>query len=435
MPDQDFMPTTQHHEVNIAGRLHKSNPFPLYAQLRAEQPVCPVKLPDGRTMWLVTRYDDVATVLKDERFVKNPANVDPAYPAPKQLWVPKFAHVLTRHMLNMDKADHTRLRSLVNKAFSPRLVEQMRGRIESLTTELLLGKRGQNQIDLVKDYAMPIPTTIISEMLGVPAEDHARFNRWTNTVMQAATTRFSMIRGIPDVWALIRYIRRFVRERQQNPQDDLTSELVNAEVDGEQLNEAELVSMVFLLIVAGHETTLNLIGTGMLALMQHPEQLQMLRDDPSLIDTAVEELLRYSSPVEMGTERWARKDVTIAGVDIPGGSLMGVMLASANRDENQFADPDTVNIRRDPNRHVAFGLGAHYCTGAPLARLETQIAINTLLQMAPHLEVAVNASKLRWRQGLVTRGVESLPVTVQWRGIDDSASPQIVPLHSSSTVD
>ena len=426
------MSITRHNQVNIAGRPHKSNPFPLYTQLRAEQPVCPVKLPDGRTMWLVTRYDDVVSVLKDVRFVKNPANVDPAYPAPKQLWVPKFAHVLTRHMLNMDKADHTRLRSLVNKAFSPRLVEQMRGRIESLTTELLQAKQGQAQIDLVQDYAMPIPTTIISEMLGVPAEDHARFNRWTNTVMQAATTKFSMIRGIPDVWAFIRYIRKLVRLRQQDPQEDLVSELVRAEVDGERLNEDELVSMVFLLLVAGHETTLNLIGTGMLALLQHPEQLQLLRDDPSLIESTVEELLRYTSPVEMGTERWAREDVTISGVDVPGGSLVGVMLAAANRDENQFADADTVNIQREPNRHLAFGLGAHYCTGAPLARLETQIAINTLLQMAPQLEVAVTASKLRWRQGLVTRGVESLPVNVRWQTTADADAQQLAPLHSGS---
>jgi cytochrome P450 len=409
------MSMTNLENVNIAAREHKANPHPFYARLRAEHPVHPLTLPDKRTIWLVTRYDDVQVVLKDERFAKNPANVCPGNKTAKQPWIPRFARPLTQHMLNMDKPDHPRLRGLVNKAFSPRMIEQMHDRIQSVTNELLESVHGQQHIDLIADYALPIPTTIIAEMLGVPAEDRNKFSRWSNTILQVFSKKFGMVRSVPDIWALVRYIRKFVRLRQHELRDDLVSELVKADVDGERLTEDELVGMVFLLLMAGHETTLNLIGSGMLALLEHPEQMELLRNDPALIKPAVEELLRYGSPVEMATERYAREDVTIAGVKIPGGSLVGAVIASANRDESQFENPDTLDIMREPNKHLAFGLGAHYCTGAPLARLEGQIAINTLLQMAPQLKSETPADELRWRPGHITRGLESLPVTVeQW---------------------
>ncbi len=407
------MSTINIENVNIAAREHKTNPYPFYARLRAEKPVCPVTLPDKRTIWLVTRYDDVVSVLKDERFVKNPLNVAPGYAAVKEPWVPQFARPFTQHMLTQDKADHSRLRGLVNKAFSPGMVEQMRLRIESFTRTLLQRVQGQQQIDLIADYALPIPTTIIAEMMGVPANDRARFNRWTNAIMQVSSTRWGMLRQLPNVWAFARYIRKFIQLKQRDPGEDLVSELVKAEVDGERLSDDELTGMVFLLLVAGHETTVNLIGNGVLALLQHPEQMQLLRNEPDLIKPAVEELLRFGSPVEMGTERYAREDLTIAGVKIPGGSLVGVVLASANRDETQFVKPDSLDILREPNKHLAFGLGRHYCTGAPLARLEGQIAINMLLHMIPQFRLDAPTQALRWRPGLVTRGLESLPIAVQ----------------------
>ena len=393
-------------------REHKTNPHPFYARLRAEHPVFPLTLPDTRTIWLITRYDDVATVLKDERFAKNLANA-PGNKSAQQPWIPRFAQPLTRHMLNTDKPDHPRLRGLVNTAFSPRLVEQMGDRIQSLSIELLDRIHGQQQIDLIRDFALPIPTTIIAEMLGVPTEDHRKFNRWSNAVLQLFATRWGMLTSVPEIWRLVRYIRRHVRRRQQEPRDDLVSELVSAEVDGHSLTEDELVAMVFLLLVAGHETTVNLIGNGVLALLEHPQQLELLRDDPTLIEPAVEELLRYGSPVEMATERYAREDVAIAGTTIPAGSLVGAVIASANRDENHFTDPDTLNIMREPNKHLAFGLGAHYCTGAPLARLEGQIAVNTLLQTVQQFNLNTAPHELRWRPGLVTRGLESLPISVE----------------------
>ena len=408
------MPTNLEN-VNIAAREHKTDPYPFYARLRADHPVHPLKLPDKRTIWLITRYDDVATVLKDERFVKNPANACPGNKTAKQPWIPTFAQPLTKHMLNMDKPDHPRLRGLVNKAFSAHMIEQMHSRIQSVTNQLLESVHGQRRIDLIADYALPIPTTIIAEMLGFPAQDRGKFSRWSNTILQVASTKYAMVRAVPDIWSLVRYIRKFIRLRRRELRNDLVSELVKAEVDGERLNEDELVGMIFLLLVAGHETTVNLIGNGMLALLQHPEQLESLRDDPNLIKPAVEELLRYGSPVEMATERYARQDVTIAGVRIPGGSLVGAVIASANRDESQFSNPDSLDITREPNKHLAFGLGAHYCTGAPLARLEGQIAINTLLQMAPQLALDAPPDALRWRPGHITRGLESLPIAVtQW---------------------
>ncbi|MFT5301740.1 MAG: cytochrome P450 [Mariniblastus sp.] len=407
------MSTTNLQNVNIAAREHKANPHPFYARLRAEHPVHPVILPDKRTIWLVTRYHDVVEVLKDERFVKNPANVCSRYNPTRQPWMPRFAQPLVSHMLNKDKPDHARLRGLVNKAFSPGMVEQMRTRIQSVTTELLERVQGQSKIDLISDYALAIPTTVIAEMMGVPAKDRSKFNHWTNAVMQVTTTRFGMLKAIPNVWAFVRYLRNFIRLRQREPQDDLVSELVKAEVDGQRLNEDELVGMVFLLLVAGHETTVNLIGNGVLALLEHPQQMELLRNNPALIKPAVEELLRYGSPVEMGTERYAREDLTIAGVKIPGGSLVGVVLASANRDESQFPNPDSLDITRTPNKHLAFGLGTHYCTGAPLARLEGQIAISTLLQMVPQLQLDAAPHALRWRLGLITRGLESLPIAVK----------------------
>ena len=397
--------------VNIASREHKNNPYPFFKRLRKEQPVHPVRLPDSRTIWLVTRYTDVADVLRDKRFAKDLRNV-PGDQIAKQPWIPNFARPLTRHMLNTDPPDHSRLNRLVTKAFSPGMVEKMGPRIVGLSKNLLDRVKGRKNLDLIADYALPIPTTVIAEMLGVPVKDGKKFNRWSNAVLQAVSTKWGMVRSVPRIWSFVRYLRWFIKARQQEPQDDLVSELINAQVDGQRLNDDELVSMVFLLLFAGHETTVNLIGNGVLALLENPDQLQLLRDHPELMEDAVEELLRFSSPVEMATERYAREDIKIAGVTIPTGALVGAVIASANRDESQFAEPDQLDITRQPNKHLAFGLGTHYCTGASLARLEGRIAIGTLLEYIPRFELRKPPDKLRWRRGLVTRGLEELPIRV-----------------------
>lgn len=394
--------------VDISSPKFKANPYPFYAQWREESPVRCVKLPDKRIAWLITRYEDVAAVLKDERFGKDRFKT-PELTA-KQPWMPKSFRPLARNMLDQDPPDHTRLRALVHKAFTPRLVEEMRRRVQSLTDELLDAAQRRGRMDLIHDYALPLPSTIIAEMLGVPAADRHRFHRWSSAMVTSDTSKFSLFRAMPNVLAFLRYVRKLIKRRRAEPSDDLAGALARADEAGDQLSEDELLAMIVLLLIAGHETTVNLIGNGTLALLAHPEQMQKLRDDSELIQPAVEELLRYDGPLAMATERFAREDVTVAGVKIPRDDVVFVVLASANRDERQFDKPDALDIARQNNKHFAFGLGMHYCLGAPLARLEGQIAINTLLRRATDLRLAVPREKLRWRRGLVLRGLEALPV-------------------------
>jgi cytochrome P450 PksS len=399
--------------VNIASPAFKANPFPFYARLRAESPVHRMTLPTAESAWLITRYDDVVAVLKDDRLVKDPSNAMSPGQLANQRWFRKVFKPLKRNMLNRDPPDHTRLRGLV-KAFSPKLIEQMRGRIETLTNELLDGVQLRNggRMDLIRDFALPLPATVIAELLGVPVEDRHAFHRGTDAIIKAGASSWGMVAAIPSAWWLIRYIRKLVKKRRADPRDDLVSVLAQPEEAGDMLSEDELIAMVFLLLVAGHETTVNLIGNGTLALLENSDQMEKLRGDPALIKPAVEELLRYTSPVEMATERYTREDVTIAGVTIPRGEMVFAVLASANRDERQFDDPDRLDITREPNKHVAFGLGPHFCLGAPLARLEGQIAINPQLRRAPDLRLASGPNGARWRRGLLLRGLESLPVTI-----------------------
>ncbi len=396
--------------VNIASPEFKANPYPFYARLRAEAPVHRVTLPTGEIAWLITRYDDVAMVLRDERFVKDTLNALTPEQIAKQPWFRKVLKPLKRNMLDLDPPDHPRLRALVHKAFTPRLIEQMRERVQGLSDELLDSVHDRGRMDLIRDYALPVPSTIIAEMLGVPVDDRHKFHRWSNGIMSAAASTPGLLKAIPNAWALMRYIRRIIKKRRANPQDDLISALARAEEAGDTLSEDELLAMVFLLLVAGHETTVNLIGNGTLALLEHPDQMARLRNDPALIKPALEELLRYASPVEMATERYTREDVAIAGTTIPRGEMVFVVLASANRDDRQFTSPDSLDLSREPNKHLSFGLGAHFCLGATLARLEGQIAISTLLRRAPDLRLTVAPDGLRWRRGLLLRGLESLPV-------------------------
>ena len=393
--------------MDISKPRFKANPYPFYAQLRADEPVFPVKLPDGQTAWLITRYDDALSALKDKRLSKDKLNA-----GEKQPWMPAFFKPLSRNMLDLDDPDHARLRGLVHKAFTPKMVANMRQSIESLTEQLLDAIQSRGRMDLVRDYALPLPTAIIAQMLGVPSHERGSFHRWSSAIVSSQSSKWGAVRAIPPAIAFLRYIRKLIRLRRDKPQDDLTSALVQAEEAGDKLNEDELVSMIFLLLIAGHETTVNLIANGTLALLRHPDQMEKLRRDPSLVESAIEELLRFEGPVETATERYALEDVQISGATIPRGGLVYVVLASANRDERQFDNPDALDITRQNNRHLAFGQGIHYCLGAPLARIEAQIAINALLRHSPFLQLARPATEIRWKKGLVLRGLESLPVTL-----------------------
>ncbi len=266
-------------------------------------------------------------------------------------------------------------------------------------------------MDLIDDYAFPLPITVIAELLGVPAEDRNKFREWSNAAVSGDTTQEYMEKVLlPHMQAFTGYLRAMFEEKRKNPKDDLISGLVRAEEAGDKLSEDELLGMVFLLLIAGHETTVNLIGNGMLALLQHPDQLQKLREDPSLIKPAIEELLRYDGPVESSTERFAREDIAIGGTVIPKGEMVMVVIASADHDPERFANPDELDLTRADNKHLAFGKGIHFCLGAPLARMEGQIAINTLLRRIPELRLADSPGSLTWRPGMVLRGLKGLPV-------------------------
>jgi len=391
--------------VNLASPDFKANPFPFYARLRSEAPVYRTSLPDKRTVWLITRYDDVVEVLKDGRFSKDKAT------ARQKFWLPSVLKPLMRNMLDLDAPNHTRLRGLVHTAFTPRLIENLRERIQSLADELLDRLLAQGKADLVRDYAVEIPTTIIAEVLGIPVKDRLKFRKWSNAGAAAIASRFGVLRAIPELAFFIRYIRSLVKLRRAKPEDDLISTLVRAEEAGDHLSEDELLAMIVLLLIAGHETTVNVIGNSVLALLENPDELDKLKNNPALIKSAIEELLRHSGPLETATERFSREDINVAGVTIPRGDLVLAVLASANRDERRFDGANRLDIMREPNPHVAFGFGMHYCLGAALARLEAQVAIGTLFRRCGNVRLAVAPNALRWKRGLVLRGLESLPIS------------------------
>jgi cytochrome P450 len=400
---QDFTP-------DLMSPTFKANPYPTYAYLRENQPVARFETPDAPPMWLITRYDEASRILKDPRFVKNYRMVMSAEQLAMLPEIPSLIQPLTRTMLDLDAPDHTRLRGLVHKAFTPSLVEQMRARVQEIADSLIDAVQDKGQMDVIADFAFPLPITVIAEILGVPAADRDKFRVWSKTIVDGDFGR-DLETVVPHIVSFSDYLRAQFEERRRFPKNDLITALLQAEEQGDKLNEEELLSMVFLLLIAGHETTVNLIGNGLLLLLRHPDQLTRLRAEPGLLRTAIEEMLRCESPIEIATERYAREDIEIAGVTIPRGELVLVGLSAANRDPAQFENADTFDVTRVENRHLAFGQGVHYCLGAPLARLEGMIAITTLLRRLPHLKLAVEPEALVWRQSLIIRGLEALPVT------------------------
>ena len=401
--------------VEINSPAFKADPLPACARLRAEAPAVriPVPFAEGHA-YVVTRYAEAALVLRDERFVKNVRNARD--PGDLRLpWAPRSLRPLQNSMLDADGAEHRRLRSLVQETFGPRYMAQLEPRIVSLTSELLDRLAGSTHADLVAAFALPLPLTVIAEIMGVSERDRMRFRRWVTTLIGAQpSTRptLRMLMKLPDVLAMMRLLRRLVAERRADPGDDLISRLAAPDASGDRLDGDELLAMVFILLIAGYETTVNLIATGTLLLLRAPDQLARLREDPALLGPAIEELLRLACPVDHASERYAREDVDLGGVTIPRGSLVLVGVASANADGAQFADAERLDLGRAENRHLSFGLGPHYCLGAPLARLEGRIAIGELVRRFPDLRLAVPPERLRWRPGILLRGLVSLPVQV-----------------------
>jgi len=396
--------------VNVTDPAFKANPFPFYARLRVEAPVFPVTVRAKQRGWLVTRYDDVVTVFKDERLAKNRHNAMTPEQLKHAIWIPPMFKALDRNLLGLDSPDHTRLRALIHKAFVPRMIEQIRDQIQTLAHELLDKAEAKGSMDIIADFALPLPLIIIGRILGVPPEDNTKFHNWTKTFVSAGSNA-NMFVLVPTLMRFMGYLKKLIKERRARPKDDLISAMVEAKEGTDRMTDDEVLAMIFILLSAGHETTVNLIGSGVLALLEHPEQIAKLRGDPTLAKPAIEELVRYVCPVEMATERYARETLTIAGTTIPRGELVLGVIASANRDSNQFINPDVLDITREQNKHLGFGLGAHYCIGAPLARLEGQIAITTLIQRMPHLRLSVAPDQLRWNGTFILRGLHALPVS------------------------
>jgi cytochrome P450 PksS len=401
--------------LNFMDPAYLADPYPSLAALREGVSIAKGKqVPPYGDAWTITRYADVVSVLKDSRFSVEPRRLAGGRNPLERWWLPRTFRLISEGMLNKDDPDHYRLRNLVHRAFTPRFIEALQTEIEQITDELLADCAGRDSVDLMQVFAMPLPLAVISHMLGVPKQDRFKFRQLTNRMMGTAPTGIlSALRGVHSMHRLLGFLDSLLKLRRREPDSGLITALVAAEQAGDRLSSDELLAMLFLLLFAGHETTVNLIGSGMLALLDNPEQLELLKQQPALADSAVEELLRYTNPVQFGASRIALEDVELGGVRIAKSSVVVAMLASANRDASVFNDPEKLDITRDPNRHLAFGLGIHFCLGAPLARMEGHIAFNKLLERFPRIRLAVPRDRISWRASPVFRGLQSLPVRLE----------------------
>lgn len=384
-----------------------ADPYPVYHRLRATHPVFRVPALDA---WVVTSYEAVTAALRNPQFSSD------RFPRVRKRLAAKGLDELVddrvRSMIHMDPPDHTRLRGLVNKAFTPRAVNAMEERIQRLVDELLNAVQGRG-MDMIRDLGYPLPVTVIAEMLGVPTEDRDLFKRWSDeisivlggdvTALPAADLR----RVAKAREELADYFRAIVARRRREPGDDLLTALVQAEEGGGRLSEDELYSTAVLLLIAGNETTTNLVGNGLLALLRHPDQMWRVWNDPALVPSAVEEMLRYDSPVQL-TTRLAKVDLEVHGTKIRQGEWVYLVLGAANRDPAQFPEPDRFDVSRADNKHLAFGAGPHFCLGAPLARLEAQVTLRTLRRRYPGLRLGTE--KPEYRNNFNLRGLKALPV-------------------------
>ena len=383
-----------------------ADPFPHYHRLREVDPVH--QSPLG--FWVLTRYEDCVAVLRDQRFGRAGFEgfLESVYGSPAGY------ERLPRSMLFQDPPDHTRLRALVSRAFTPRVVEGLRPRIQQVVDEIIDRALDARSMEVIGDLAYPLPVTVISEMLGVPAGDQESIKGWSADIARSLDAIGLQVdpdiveRGRVARRAIGDYFRELLPERRRQPRDDLLSLLIAAEEQGDKLSEGELLSTCILLYIAGHETTVNLIGNGLLALLRHGDQLRRLREEPALAASAVEELLRYDGPVQR-TARFTTVDVEIGGRAIDKGAMVVTVIGAANRDPAQFTEPDRLDLGRVDNRHIAFGFGIHFCLGAPLARLEGQVALGTLARRLPALALATNT--VEWRESQVLRGLKALPIT------------------------
>lgn len=388
----------------------RADPYPFYVRLRAEDPVhwgLPYE-PFDDGAWHVARYADVGALLKDARFGKATPSDERVEALPPG--VQQYLALLGLAMLRADPPDHTRLRSLVGKAFTPRMVEGLRPRVEAIAADLLSAAAGADEMDLIDQYAFPLSITLITEMLGLSYDDRDQLKRWAAILVAALECKRTMDVYAPAMQASVEVFEFFheqIAAQRRQPRPGILSELLAVHEQGDRLSEPELIVTCTLLLIAGHDTTVNLIGNGMLALLRHPDQLALLRERPELIGSAVEEFLRYDSSSQMAS-RIAQQDVEVGGKLIRRGQAVNLLLGSANHDPQQFEEPERLDVTRKDNRHIAFGQGIHYCIGAPLARLEAQVAMPLLLERRPNMRLAVAEPPRRDTIGF--RGLRHLPV-------------------------
>lgn len=399
-------------DIDLSNPAAWANPYPLYAWLRTAAPLVRCRQPMVGGAWLATRYDDVSMVIKDAKRFKSSHSGAMGRPARYERFLPKLVRSFMKSMVSSDGDDHRRLRGLVAKAFTPARVEQLESRLETITAELLDRAAKRGAFDLMSAFALPLPLRIISELLGVEEHEREYFHRAINEIV-ADQSEWALLYRLPTYHGLHRFFQRMLARKRAHPADDLTSDLIAVEQEGDRLSSDELMSMVLLLLFAGHETTVNLIGNGTLALLEHPEQLARLRQDPSLVPSAIEEILRFDSPAHFPATRYVAEPCEIGGVALARGDKILPLLGAANRDAHAFSDPDVFDVGRDPNRHVAFGAGPHFCIGAHLSRFEGRIAFTRLIERFPNLRLAVGRDELRWRKnGSGLRGLAALPVRV-----------------------
>lgn len=395
------------------GSYDLDDPFPIFAEVREHGAVHSVTLADGHHAWLVVSYEEARTALNEPRLSKDMhvALTTGSGVVAEGLPGPAFA----RHMLTVDPPDHTRLRRLVSAAFSTRRVEALRSYIQTITDDLLDDIAGQgpdNPIDLVAAFAFPLPFTVICELLGVPQSDRASLGVGFTKMLVPTSTPAEYVAAKEASDSVVGMLRELVEAKRIDPGDDLVSDLISARDGEERLDTQELLSTIFQLMVAGHDTTASLIGNSVVALFRNPSRFDQLHADPAGIPKAVEEFLRYDAPVPHSTFRYSAAPLTLGGVAIPAGEQVIICLAAANRDPDRYSSPEKLDLERNESRHLAFGHGIHHCLGAPLARMEGQLALESLLRRFPELSLAVPVTDLHWSHGdgLVLRGLSELPV-------------------------
>ncbi|HZM76231.1 MAG TPA: cytochrome P450 [Candidatus Limnocylindrales bacterium] len=379
-----------------------TDPHAVFAMMRQAGRVAQIPLgASGATGYLIIHHEDAKRALTDPRLAKAPtSNL-----LPQAMVKPG----LSKHMLNFDGADHSRLRRLISLEFTPRRIDALRPRVQEISDSLIDGLRGKESADLIDDYAFPLPFQVICELIGVPMIDREEFRGWSNILVNEFLARSEESKHASA--SMLAYVQDLVARKRSEPDHALLSGLIQASDAGDRLDQDELTSLVFLLLVAGHETTVNLIGNAMLLLLRHPDRLAALRSDPDLIPAAIEEVLRFESPVKTTTIRIAVDEITFGDTTIPAGSVVFVGLMAANRDGTVFDDPDSLDLTRtDAAQHLAFGHGAHFCLGAPLARMEGKIAIEGLLSAFPEIALGVPDEPPAWRPGMLLRGLAHLPV-------------------------